>query len=218
MNHKSKTKRIIFWLLAVFVIVGAVWGMMQAGGNSQSEGASLLGAVEDADMTKGNQHAVVTLVEYSDFQCAACGAYYPLLKQVSREYGENVRFVYRHFPLSQIHANAEPAARAAEAAGKQGKFWEMHDMIFEHQSEWSAQFDAREIFLSYARKLGLDEEKFAKDVDSREVKDKVARDYKSGIDSAVNATPTFFLNGKKIQNPRSYDEFKALLDRAQASS
>ncbi|OGE44123.1 hypothetical protein A3B45_04205 [Candidatus Daviesbacteria bacterium RIFCSPLOWO2_01_FULL_39_12] len=162
------------------------------------------------DWLKGNKEAKVSLVEYSDFQCPACGAYYPLLKQLNQEFGDKILFVYRHFPLPN-HKNAEPAAQAAEAAGRQGKFWEMHDLLFENQTDWSNQSAAKETFIEYAQSLNLDIEKFKSDLDSPQVKDKVKRDYQSGLQFKVNATPTFFLNNQKLPNPRSFEEFKSII-------
>ncbi|OGZ32769.1 MAG: hypothetical protein A3H02_02030 [Candidatus Niyogibacteria bacterium RIFCSPLOWO2_12_FULL_41_13] len=166
------------------------------------------------DWIKGKKEAKNTLIEYSDFQCPACGLYYPLLKQLSREFGENMMFVYRHFPLQQ-HKNAKPAAYASEAAGKQDKFWEMHDLIFENQDEWSAKSDdkAKEIFIKYAGSLNLNIEKFKNDLNLEEINKKVESDFQSGLKLKVNATPTFFLNGEKLQNPRSYDELKNIIQQ-----
>ena len=119
-------------------------------------------------------------------------------------------------PLRQIHPNAQLAAQAAEAVGKQEKFWEMHDMIFENQRTWSNQMrgQAEETFVSYASALNIDIEQFKTDMDSEEVKDKVNNDYQSGIRARVNSTPTFFLNGERIQNPRSYEEFRNIINQA----
>ncbi len=153
-----------------------------------------------------------TLVEYSDFQCPACAAYYPVVKQLTKEFSQDLHFTYRYFPLSSIHKNARISAQAAEAAGKQNKFWEMHDLLFENQSEWSALSDPKEKFKEYAKFLGLDMEKFQQDLGSKEVKDKVESDYQSGLSLGVNATPTFFLNNQKITNPRSYEEFKTKIE------
>ena len=165
----------------------------------------LLDAVSANDWVIGNQEAQTILIEYSDFQCPACGAYYPLVHKLIQEQGANFKFVYRHFPLQQ-HQNAKPAAYAAEAVGRQGKFREMEDMIFVNQNDWSGSKKAEEIFREYASSIGLNLEQFDADRESEEAKDKVESDYQSGIRAGVNATPTFFLNGKKIQ-PRSYEEF-----------
>jgi len=174
--------------------------------------ASLAELFMPSDQVKGSTEASITIVEYSDFQCPACAAYYPIVKQLTSEYGDRVKFVYRHFPLSQIHANAERAAHAAEAAGIQGKFWEMHDMLFENQKVWAESSNPDELFIGYAVSLGIDQGVFEKALDSKEVKEKVTKDYLSGMRARINGTPTFFLNSKQIQNPRNYDEFKALIE------
>lgn len=219
MNRNKSYSRYILWGSALLGLVIAAYGMAKLAGNSTpNQAALLINTISPSDWVKGGEGARVTLVEYSDFQCPACGAYYPLLKQLRDEFGDKIIFAYRHFPLYQIHANAGVAARAAEAAGKQGKFWEMHDVIFETQELWSLEHDAREIFLRYAESLGMDMEQFKKDIDSDEVKAEVQSDLESGIRSRVNSTPTFFLSGEKIANPRNYDEFKKLIEAALAAN
>ena len=172
------------------------------------------------DWIKWDADSPVTLIEYSDFQCPACGEYYKLLKAVEPEYGDKVRFVYRHYPLSQIHFNANAAARAAEAAGLQGKFWEMHDRIFETQELWSSMSasDASAVFAGYARDLlRIDVDRYLVDFDSDAVQAKVTEDFAGGLRAGVNATPTFYLNGEKIRNPSDIAEFRAVLDEALAN-
>lgn len=159
------------------------------------------------DWVAGNKDAKVILVEYSDFQCPACGAYHPLVKQLTEELGNDLAFIYRHFPLQQ-HKHAKLAAYAAEAAGNQGKFWEMHAMLFEHQKDWSDAATARDIFIGYAESLGIDRARFETDMDSDAIKDKVGDSYSTGVKLRVAGTPSFFLNGKKMEAPRSYEEFK----------
>jgi protein-disulfide isomerase len=194
-------------LLLIVIISDIIWMNSSAKETRESEPS----IVKLQIWTKGNPEAKIVLEEYSDFQCPACGAYDPIIKQLTREFGSNIQFTYRHFPLRQIHTNADLAARAAEAAGMQGKFWEMHDTLFEHQKEWSNSGNAKEDFVNYAQKLGLDAKRFISDLDSKEVKEKVDSDQKSGERLGVNSTPTFLLNGEEIQNPRSYEEFKNLL-------
>ncbi|HET6370969.1 MAG TPA: thioredoxin domain-containing protein, partial [Nitrospiria bacterium] len=160
---------------------------------------------------KGNPRSAVTLVEYSDFQCPTCGQYYPMLRQLNDEFHDQIRFVYRQFPLTGLHRNAMPAALAAEAAGRQGRFWEMHNLIFEHQKEWSERTDARNLFIGYAKQLGLDITRFEADMDAESAKKEVESDMQSGFLLGVNGTPTFFLNGVKLQNPRTYDAFRNLI-------
>lgn len=205
-----KTEKIFFLGIGILIIVAVGLGIWRGWNRSSSPAQSLI-EIGENEWIRGNRTASTTLMEYSDFQCPACGAYYPILKQLHQEFGNELRFVYRHFPLRQIHFNAELAARAAEAAGKQGKFWEMHDMIFENQKEWSERGSARNAFIQYAQSLGLDVERFKSDMDAKETKQKVSADYNGGVGFGVNSTPTFFLNGEKLRNPGSYEEFKAVI-------
>lgn len=154
------------------------------------------------------------LVEYSDLQCPACKNFHVIIKsqiETDKKIIDKVTFVYRHFPLINIHQNAEKAAYGAEAAGKQGKFFEYVDFLFTKQDEWAKAADVEKKFESYAKDLKLDIEKFKKDFDSKETKEKVAADILSGEKVNVNATPTFYLDGKKLDSIRSFDEFKQLL-------
>jgi len=213
MQMKRAFKTTFISLVVLGVVGGGIFALAKYdGGGSGSGTALLVDAVVADDHTKGNLESPVVLVEYSDFQCPACGAYYPLVHQITDEFGDKITFAYRHFPLAQIHPNAELAARASEAAEIQGKFWEMHDMLFEHQRDWSDSRDAETIFASYAEELGLDKAKFLEDIDSSDVKARVRRDMESGNSMRIPGTPTFFLDGVQIQNPRSYDEFRALIN------
>lgn len=216
-ERRRKVRKFLSWGAGIVLAVLAIWDLINFASNSnianQEQTGSFLQIKED-DWVKGNPEAEVTLIEYSDFQCPTCGAYHPVISQLTQEFGDKVKFVYRHFPLRQFHVNAELAAQAAEAAGRQGKFWEMHDLIFENQRDWSNNRTAREIFITYAENLNLDIEQFRRDLDSKEIKQKVEGNYQSGIRLGVNSIPTFFLNGKKIQNPRSYKEFKNLIQQA----
>ena len=213
-NIKTRLlKRVAIWGAAFLLLGGAVAGVFYLDSAEPSQPALLLDAVSPTDWTKGGEESKAILIEYSDFQCPACGHYYPLVKQLAQEFGDGMQFAYRHFPLPS-HKNAELAARVAEAGGAQNKFWEMHDMIFEHQEEWSGKSGAgaQADFKQYSEKLGLDTARFDSDLDSDAIKNKVENDRQSGLRSKVNSTPTFFLNGQKIQNPRSYDEFKSLIN------
>jgi protein-disulfide isomerase len=209
------TKRVIFWVIFIIVIALIVWGLIAAANKSSRDGSSLLlpDQITSDDWIKGNASSTVTLLEYSDFQCPACGLYFPIVEQLVKEKIKDIRFVYRHFPLSQ-HANAIPAAKASEAAGKQGKFWEMYEMIFSTQKDWENSTNSAKIFSGYAESLKLNMEKYAADVDSKEIADKIIASEKGGIKAGVNSTPTFYLNGKKIQNPNSYEEFNKIINEA----
>lgn len=209
-------KRLLLWLGILVIIGGSVFGMVKLASKSTTSQTALLAeAVSASDWIKGSNDSKVVLVEYSDFQCPACGFFYFVLKEITKDYGDKIQLVYRHFPLS-YHANSFLAAQAAEAAGKQGKFWEMYDLLFENQQTWANQSgaDAKKTFTSYARSLGLDVERFEKDLNSAEIKAKIENNYQSGVKSGVDATPTFFLNGKKLPPPRSYKEFENAIVQA----
>lgn len=219
MEPKSN-RRVFIWsgaILAVAVVIGVVVGA--AGGTpTKSAVATLLANVPAPEWTEGNATATVSLVEYGDFECPACAAYEPLVNRLVKEFGGEISFSFRHFPLAQ-HPNAIPAAYAAEAAGNQGKFWEMYDMIYTHQNDWATSATAKDIFKGYAQSLGLDMAKFESDLSSDAVAAKVEADRQSGVASHVEWTPTFFLNGTRIdQNPQSYDAFKAMIDEALTSA
>jgi len=149
---------------------------------------------------RGAADAPVTLEEFGDFQCPPCGALSEPLNQLEGDYGTKMRFVFRQFPLAN-HANAKPAAYAAEAAGLQGRFWEMHDLLYREQANWSKTTDPAELLSSYARIVGLNTAKFQKDINSEEVKERVAADQKRAVELGVHLTPTIFVNGKSIVGP-----------------
>ncbi len=170
------------------------------------------GKIDARDNVKGDPQAKVVITEYSDFQCPACAFYAPLIKQVLEAYPQDVAVVYRHFPLKQIHFKAEAAARAAQAAAKQGKFWEMHDKLFEQQEAWAQSAKSQQLFAQYAEAIGLNRDQFASDLKSKEVKSRVQRDYLHALSLQVNSTPTLYVNGEKIENPSSVEAFKTLID------
>jgi protein-disulfide isomerase len=153
----------------------------------------------DPPHTRGDAKAPVTLEEFGDFQCPPCGLLHPILKQLETDMGpQKLRVIFRQFPLVPAHAHALNAARAAEAAGLQGKFWEMHDLIFENQNAWKDSFDVRPIFESYANKLGLDLAMFRRDLGSEVVERRIFLDGKRGHALGVQGTPTVFMNGREV--------------------
>jgi len=145
----------------------------------------------------GPTDAPVILEEFGDFQCPACSKLYPLLKAIQKEYAPRVRVVFREFPLAQ-HRKAILAAGAAEAAGMQGRFWEMHDVLYEDASSWTKASDAEAMFADYAHKLGMDQERFRQDLMSPEIKHRITLDRARGTSLGVVATPTVYLNGNEI--------------------
>ena len=142
--------------------------------------------------------APVTLEEFGDFQCPPCAMVHPVLKMMEKEYGQQLRVIFREYPLVPTHAHALTAARSAEAAGLQGKFWEMHDLIYENQTGWKDAFDARPIFEGYATKIGLDLERYRRDLSSQVVEQRIFLDGKRAHSLGVSGTPTVFINGREL--------------------
>jgi protein-disulfide isomerase len=167
---------------------------------------SLKPPVGPQDHVQGNPDAPIELVEYGDFECPFCGQAYNSVKAVQAALGDHLRFVFRNFPLAQAHPHALPAAQAAEAAGLQGRFWEMHDVLFEHQDK----LDEPSLF-RFAGALGLDMERFGRDFASPEVAAKIRADFLSGARSGVNGTPTFFVNGERYDGSWAPEDFIAAL-------
>ncbi|MET0637493.1 MAG: thioredoxin domain-containing protein [Chitinophagaceae bacterium] len=165
--------------------------------------------VQDGDHTKGPDDASITLVEYGDYECPHCGIAHPLIQRLLKEFDGDIRFVFRNFPLRESHPHAFMAALAAEAADKQNKFWEMHDIIYEHQRGLS-----ENSLKDFAKKLDLDLAAFDRDWQGNAVVEKVENDFDSGVRSGVNGTPGFFLNGKPL---KGYDEtYDSLREAVQA--
>jgi protein-disulfide isomerase len=154
---------------------------------------SLKPTVSNADHAQGNMDADLVIVEYGDYQCPYCGAAYPILKKLMSQFGDQIKFVFRNFPLSEMHQYARAAALAAEAAGLQGKFWEMHDAIYENQRALNEM-----LLMKLAEKLKLNIPQFEEDIKSSTLAEKVDADFESGVMSGVNGTPSFYVNGKKF--------------------
>lgn len=206
-------------LATVIIIVAAV-----ASSGSLNNGTSEYGqapAITADEWTKGPKDAKVTLIEYADFQCPACATYHPMVKKVIDSYSDRVLFVYRNFPLYSIHPNAGLSAQAAEAAGAQGKYWEMYDLLYGNQDEWAStptNFVIQRNFDAYAQSLGLDMDKFHQDINSDQVLKKVKGDLDGGVAVGVDRTPTFYVNLQHINNPSGEAELRSILDNALASS
>lgn len=194
-----KNPWVIIGIITVVLFGGAIWFSSTASENN-NEGVEIISHI------KGNPEAEVKLVEYSDFQCPACAAFYPVAKQIVEDYPDQISFEYKHFPLSNIHPNAQMAAVAAEAAGQQGKFFEFHDLLFENQSEWSPSLVPNALFLEYAEELELDIEQFSRQMKSSMLLDKVRSEFREGNELSVSGTPTFFLNGERMTFG-TYQEF-----------
>jgi protein-disulfide isomerase len=214
-EKRSLIRRVTVWSGVVLGLIIIVLGMIKITGSPKTEATRLTEQNSSGDWAKGNRTARVTLIEYSDFQCPSCARYSRMTKRLINELGDDLQLIFRHYPLRR-HANAQLAAGSAEAAGRQGKFWEMHDLLFERQKEWAKteQQEAERICLQYARTLNLDEEQFQSDLRSQATMDQVNEDYQTGRQSGVKSTPTFFLNGYRItEKPRDYEVFKELILR-----
>ena len=171
--------------------------------------AALTLPVGKRDHIQGPADAVVTLVEYGDYECPRCGRAYPIVKAIQRQLGPKLRFVFRNFPLRESHPHAEQAAEAAEAAGAQGKFWEMHDRLFERQFALDGEY-----LIEYAGDLGLDVARFRNELSSAVYAPRVREDFRSGVTSGVNGTPTFFVNGARYDDSWELEPLLAALEAA----
>jgi protein-disulfide isomerase len=176
---------------------------------TQWEAALTLPVSEDRDHIQGSSEAAVTLVEYGDYECPYCGAAYPIIKEVQERMGERLRFVFRNFPITTSHAHAEQAAEAAEAAAAQGRFWEMHDLLYENQQRLGDE-DLR----AYAEQLGLAVEPFDQELAEHVHAPRVREDFMSGVRSGVNGTPTFYVNGLRYDDSYELETLLTALERA----
>lgn len=209
-QRKNSIMKAVWIIVAVAIVGGIVWFSLTAKEEKKVVENSLTTVVSD-DYVKGNANAPVTLIEYLDFECEACGAYFPVVKQLEQEFPNDLRVVRRYYPLPG-HKNSLLAALAVEAAAKQGKYDEMHDLLFTEQEKWGNKpAPTPAVFEEYAKKLGLDIEKFKKDVALPETLARVDRDRQSGTKLGNTGTPSFYLQGAKIQNPRGLEDFKTLI-------
>jgi protein-disulfide isomerase len=195
----TKTTPIILIVAAVAVASGIALYLSRqgtaAGGNGAGDAKVALGDGK----VRGATDAPITLVEYGDYQCPTCGAYHPIIQELLSRYNGKLKLEYHHFPLIQIHPNAMAAAIAAESAGEQGKFWEMHDMLYQHQQEWSPSPNAETNFVQYALQIGLDSNRFMQAMKSPAARDRVLADVTMGS-AVVQGTPTFILNGELLHD------------------
>jgi protein-disulfide isomerase len=164
-------------------------------------------SVNANDHIQGDLDAPCTLVEYGDYQCPSCGAAYPIVKRMQKHFGKRLAFVFRNFPLTQMHPFAEPAAETAEFAAAQGKFWQMHDLLYENQDRLED-----ELFVELAQKLHLAPATLEQALETRQFQARVKADFTGGVRSGVNGTPTFFLNGQRHDGPYDFNSLVAAID------
>ncbi len=223
---KKSLPIIIIVIVLLATLGGALWLMQpdsesgpksRASQNAAQNGSNVArpGADEAPPAhVRGPENAPVKFEEFADFQCPTCGAMYTVVKQLVEKYPAQVSVAFRNFPLRGLHKHASEAARAAEAAGMQNKFWEMHDKLYENQKEWAEPDDARTIFIGYAKSLGLDVQKFTEDMDSSVVAMRVVADERRAQALGVTATPTFFVNGRELtfEQSNTLDKLSAAVD------
>lgn len=205
-------KRFLTILVVLAVVFGGIFFLTKSKDNKTTEGNT---QVQASQHVTGKNTMGVTLLEYGDFQCPYCGQYYPIVKGVVEQYGDKIAFQFRNFPLVQIHKNAMAASRAAEAADKQGRYWEMHDLLYTNQSSWSESSNPTTFFNQYATQLSLNQKQFTSDMNSQATLDVINADLAAGGKVGVDSTPTFFINGKKVTSqPRSVADFSKLIEDA----
>lgn len=221
MQNNETVKQILFWVAIIIGIGLVVAGMIYLVSLQQrrpttiptASSVTIENKINTDDWVKGNRDSKVVLIEYSDFQCPACAYFYPVVNKLADEFGDRIAIVYRHFPLPN-HLNAMPMVHVAEAAGRQGKFWEMLGLIFDGQKSWTGLRDVGNIARGYAETLGLDVDRYQKDLDSSELKQKNEAEVQKNRKLGITYTPSFFLNGKLMPNPKSYEEFRNVITQA----
>jgi len=205
-------KKTISIILAIIVVIAGFLWLTKPAPKTASTNAKPSSHIE------GEGGKNVTLVEYGDFQCPACGQYYPVVKAVVEKYKADIFFQFRNFPLESLHQNARAGSRAAEAANMQGKFWEMHDALYENQQSWQSAGDPLTLFTTFAKSIGItDTAKFVTDYKSSATNDIINADLKEGQKFNITGTPTFILNGKKVDNPRDQAAFDKMIEDAIAA-
>jgi protein-disulfide isomerase len=213
MTSELKTM-IMVAVVTLIIVVGGV--VVLSNQNSKSTGndqldPSLLVRDWSHNTSTDSANKKVTIVEFADFQCPACAAAFPVIQRIKSEYSAELNFVYRHFPLAQ-HRNAKITAKAAEAAGEQGKFWEMYEKLYLTQSNWQDLDNPEEVLIKYATELGLDIDKFKSDLSSNEISDRINKDVSDALELNVNSTPTFFINGERLTGAPSYELLKSKIE------
>lgn len=200
------------FLAVIGAIIIIFVGFLVVQGNQKADAPET--SAKPSSHTKGEGASGVTLIEYGDFQCPACKQYEPMVQEIISKYSSDITFQFRNFPLTSLHPNAFAASRAAEAAAKQGKFWEMHDKLYASQDDWARATPPNKIFETYATQLELDLEKYKTDFKSSAVNDTINADLAAGGKLDITGTPGFVLEGKLIKNPSSLEEFSKLIDDA----
>jgi protein-disulfide isomerase len=214
----SKAKPLIIIVVAIALAAGAAV-YLSRGSSDAAKAKDNLTPAPGGGRAQGTANAPVTLVEYADYECPMCKLVYPMVNELVKRYPEKVRFEYHYFPLIQIHPHAMEAALAAEAAGDQGKYWEMHDLLFDRQEQWHATQNVESLFVTYAAQLGLNTKQFADSMHSRDAQTRILQDVERARNAQVQGTPTFFMNNQRLEPlPKNVDDLvRAVDDRLRAA-
>ena len=210
----SSSAWVLVVLAAILLGIGGISAMRTVKDNRYTLSAEEMKKYEHV---RGNPEAKVVLEEYADFQCPACADTYPIVDRIVASTSAYVKYVYEPFPLRNIHKNADISTQAAEAAGLQGKYFEMAKLLYERQEKWELSMSAKKVFTDYAGEIGLDKNKFVADIDSRLVKSIVETYYKRAMEAKIESTPTFILNGTRIQPIDEEDFYKTVTDAVEES-
>jgi len=207
------TKPVIVIVLAVAVAAGAaVFLSRQPDQPSETTAAPLRADIKGGGHFRGPENAQLTLVEFGDYQCPSCGAYHPFVKEILNRYPKQLRLEFHHFPLISIHPNSMAASKAAEAAGEQGHYWEMHDALFEYQTQWADKPDPKPIFFAIANRIGINGTLLLQRMEGQDIQQRIVRDVEEGNKANVQAVPTFFINGQEVHIKLSMEDFVQVIE------
>lgn len=194
----------IISLILVITVGFVIFALSRPDGNESSKENKISSISEDdkkalsVGWTKGNEKADIVLTEFGDFQCPACANFVNIIKDFEKEFEGKIKIVFKQFPLTEIHKNAQLAALASEAAGEQGKFWQMHDLLYQNQNQWAESNNPIDKFVEYAKQIGIDVDKFKKDIEQKRFEQKIKDDLALGERFNLGGTPSFFVNGEAV--------------------
>jgi protein-disulfide isomerase len=206
-------KPLVIIIVLVAVAAGAaVYLSRSADHPAETAGTPSRVDIKSGGHSRGPANAQLTLVEFGDYQCPSCGAFHPLVKEILNRYPDKVRLEFHHFPLIDLHPNAMMAAMAAEAAGEQGRYWEMHDALFENQGVWAPSRNAEAAFLTLANRIGLNLNQFMQNLRNPAIQGRILQDVTLGNNVQIRETPTFFINGQRVYVQPTIDDFVKVIE------
>ncbi|OGH07791.1 MAG: hypothetical protein A2W22_01085 [Candidatus Levybacteria bacterium RBG_16_35_11] len=207
-NKKKTYQKFAYWIAGIVVLALIIWGIVAAASSTKNQ-ESIVPPISSNDIATGSATAKANLIEYADFECPACATYSKYIELMKGDFPEDLRVVYRFFPLPQ---HKLISSQVAYAAYKQGKFWEMNKLLYDNQTTWVESSDPNPIFDDYAKQLNLDLDKFHQDQNADSTKKFIEDEYNKGLNIGIDHTPTFYLNGREVE-PSSYEDFKSLVEQ-----